>query len=69
MGGDHGGRDHDTADKVIVVDPRTDLMAALEKLDGANIAQMPVVDAGQLVGMIGREQILHHIRVRAELGV
>jgi CBS domain-containing protein len=57
------------ADKVIVVDPRTDLMAALEKMDDANIAQMPVVDAGRLIGMIGREQILHYVRVRAERGV
>jgi Zn-dependent protease len=57
------------AEKVTVVDPRTDLMAALEKMDDADVAQMPVLEAGRLVGMIGREQILHYVRVRAELGV
>jgi hypothetical protein len=30
---------------------------------------VPVVDAGQLLGMIAREQVLHYVRVRAELGV
>jgi hypothetical protein len=28
-----------------------------------------VVAGEELVGMIGREQILHYVRVRAELGV
>jgi Zn-dependent protease/CBS domain-containing protein len=56
-------------DKVTAVDPRTDLLAALEKMDDANVAQMPVIEAGELLGMIGREQVLHYVRVRAELGV
>jgi hypothetical protein len=30
---------------------------------------MPVVEAGRLLGMVGREQILHYVRLRAELGV
>jgi predicted transcriptional regulator len=38
-------------------------------MDDANVAQMPVVEAGQLLGMVGREQILHYVRLRAELGV
>ena len=38
-------------------------------MDDANVAQVPVLAGGQLVGMIGREQILHYVRVRAELGV
>lgn len=57
------------ADKVTAADPTMDLLAALEKMDDANVAQMPVVEAGELLGMIGREQILHYVRVRAELGV
>ena len=38
-------------------------------MDDANVAQVPVLAGDQLVGMIGREQILHYVRVRAELGV
>jgi Zn-dependent protease/CBS domain-containing protein len=57
------------ADKVTAVDRRLDLQTALERMDDANVAQMPVVEAGELLGMIGREQVLHYVRVRAELGV
>jgi Zn-dependent protease/CBS domain-containing protein len=57
------------AGKVTAVDPKTDLLAALEKMDVANVAQMPVIEAGKLLGMIGREQVLHYVRVRAELGL
>lgn len=57
------------ADKVTAVDPKTDLLGALEKMDDANVAQMPVIESGKLLGMIGREQVLHYVRVRAELGL
>ncbi|HSB41132.1 MAG TPA: site-2 protease family protein [Methylomirabilota bacterium] len=56
------------AEKVTAVEPETDLLAALEKMDDADVAQMPVLSDGELVGMIGREQILHYVRVRGELG-
>ena len=51
------------------VEPTADLLTALKRMDDANVAQVPVLAGGQLVGMIGREQILHYVRVRAELGV
>jgi len=57
------------AEKVTAVDPKTDLLTALETMDDANVAQMPVVEAGELLGMIGREQVLHYVRVRGELGM
>lgn len=55
--------------KVTAVAPKEDLLAALGKMDDAKIGQMPVVSGDELLGMIGREQILHYVRVRAELGV
>jgi len=57
------------AEKVTAVGPKDDLLTTLEKMDDADVAQVPVVDAGQLLGMIAREQVLHYVRVRAELGV
>ena len=57
------------AEKLTAVGPKTDLLAALEKMDDANVAQMPVMEAGGLVGMIAREQVLHYVRLRAELGM
>jgi CBS domain-containing protein len=56
------------AEKVTAVAPTADLLTALEKMDDADVAQMPVLVDGALVGMIGREQILHYVRVRGELG-
>jgi Zn-dependent protease len=57
------------AEKVTAVGPKEDLLTALQKMDDANVAQMPVLAAGALVGMIARDQILHYVRVRGELGV
>ncbi len=45
------------------------LLAALGKMDDAGVGQLPVVLTGTVVGMISREQILHYVRTRAELGV
>ena len=56
------------AEKVTAVGPKADLLTAIERLDDANVAQMPVLDDGRLLGLIGREQILHYVRVRGELG-
>lgn len=57
------------AEKVTAVGPKADLLTTLETMDDADVAQMPVVEAGELLGMIAREQVLHYVRVRAELGV
>jgi Zn-dependent protease len=51
------------------VRPNTELLAALQTMDDANVAQVPVMDGDRLVGMLSREQVLHYIRARAELGV
>lgn len=56
-------------EKVTAVGPKADLLTTLETMDDADVAQMPVVEAGELLGMIAREQVLHYVRVRAELGV
>ncbi len=56
-------------DRLTAVTPQEGLLDALQKMDDANVAQMPVVGDHELLGMIGREQILHYVRVRAELGM
>lgn len=55
--------------KLIQVDPETELLAALQLMDNANVNQVPVVVAGELVGVLSREQIVHYLRMRAELGI
>ena len=57
------------APTLAAVRPDEDLLQALEKMDDASVAQMPVVADGQWLGMLDSEHILHYMRVRAELGV
>jgi CBS domain-containing protein len=56
------------ASRLVTVGPGDDLLAALTRMDDARVSQLPVVQDGALRGMLGREQILHYVRVRAELG-
>jgi predicted transcriptional regulator len=35
--------------------------------DGVN--QLPVMDGGQLLGMLGRDNIVSFIRIKGELGI
>lgn len=55
-------------ERLIQVVPETKVLDLLKTMDNANIAQVPVVKAGQVVGMISREQILHYVRLLGEIG-
>jgi Zn-dependent protease len=56
-------------ERLVRIDPNMELLEALQAMDDANIAQVPVVEAGRLIGLLSREQILHYIRTRGEIGV
>ncbi len=56
-------------DKLVRVSPRTPLIEALQVMDESNVAQVPVVDGDQIVGLLSRDNVLHAIRVRTELGL
>ncbi|MBI2305089.1 MAG: site-2 protease family protein [Chloroflexi bacterium] len=43
-------------------------LSVLQKMDEADISQMPVVEGGKVVGMVARDNLLRFIRMRAELG-
>ena len=55
--------------RLSTVQPDTDLLSALQLMDSSNIAQIPVVQDNELVGVLTREQVVHYIRTRAELGI
>lgn len=57
------------AQALSVVGPEEALLGALQKMDDAKVAQLPVVADGHWLGMLDREHIIHYMRVRAELGV
>jgi Zn-dependent protease len=56
-------------ENLIRVQPEMELLDALQKMDDSNVAQVPVVKDHQLVGVLSREQILHYMRLRGEIGV
>ncbi|MBN2548333.1 MAG: site-2 protease family protein [Anaerolineales bacterium] len=55
--------------RLIKIDPDMELMTALQAMDQAEVAQIPVVEQGRITGMLTREQVLHYLRLRAELGI
>jgi len=57
------------AQALATVGPEENLLTALEQMDDANVAQLPIVVDVQWLGMLDRERIVHYMRVRAELGV
>jgi Zn-dependent protease len=57
------------AEKLSTLRPEDDLLAALRSMDEADVAQLPVVEGGELCGALGREQVLRYVSARAELGV
>jgi len=54
---------------LICVKPDLDLIEALQIMNEANVAQVPVVDREQLVGVLSRERILHYLNLRLQLGL
>ena len=54
---------------LVSVTPSLELMTALRTMDEANVARVPVIEGHEVVGILSREDILHYIRTRAELGL
>lgn len=54
-------------DKLVTVETDMELLAALNKMEEANLAQVSVVDHGGLVGMLTRENIISYLKLRSAL--
>ena len=48
------------------ITPQTELSKALELLTGGQLNQLPVVEGGQLVGMLSRADVLRFLQLRDE---
>lgn len=55
-------------EKLITTAPSVPLLDAVRQMDEKNINQLPVVEHGNLVGVLTRENVLHYIRMKAEGG-
>lgn len=51
------------------LDADMQLLDALKEMDRANLSQMPVTQAGRLIGTLSREQVLNYLRLRTQLGM
>ncbi len=51
------------------VSPNTNLFEVFQRMTDADVEQLPVVENGQLVGMIGHNNVLSFLQNRAQLGV
>ncbi len=56
-------------DHLVHVSPESELIDAVQTMDTAHVAQLPVMAGGELVGILTRDQVLHFLRMRTELGV
>ncbi len=56
-------------ERLAAVDPQLELMSALQKMDDQGVGHLPVLDQGTLRGLLSREQVLHYLRLRAEIGM
>ncbi len=51
------------------VGPDEELWGAMRNMTEEGVNQLPVMDDGQLLGMLGRDNILSFIRIKGELGI
>ena len=56
-------------ENLVSVAPNTELLTALQMMDEAGVAQVPVIGNGQIIGILSREQILRYISLRHSLGL
>ena len=56
-------------DQLKAVPPEEDAFRVLELMDEADVNQVPVVQDGEVLGLVSRDGVLHFIRLRAELGM
>ncbi len=54
---------------LLPADSDDDVLALLQRMDEANLSQVPVMDNGHPLGVFTRESLLRHIRLRNELGI
>jgi Zn-dependent protease/CBS domain-containing protein len=56
-------------DKLKTISPDEGLWSALQQMTEEGVNQLPVMEAGRLLGMLARDNVLTFLRTRAELGI
>ena len=50
------------------VEVNDELLAAVQLMDANQLPQLPVYDNGHLAGLLTRDEVIHHLRLRSETG-
>ena len=50
------------------VGPNDELLTAIQLMDANQLLQLPVFDGGQLTGLLTRDEVIRHLRLRSEVG-
>jgi len=51
------------------VEVNDELLTAVQLMDANQLLQLPVFDGSRLAGLLTRDEVIHHLRLRAETGV
>jgi CBS domain-containing protein len=50
------------------VAPDDELLSAVQLMDANELLYLPVFDGSRLAGLLTRDEVIHHLRLRAETG-
>lgn len=56
-------------ESLVTVSPEMNLLQAMRVMDRANVAQVPVIADGRLVGVLAREGVMHALQVQMDMGM
>lgn len=56
-------------EKLVTVEPSTPLLDALRLMTDGQGGELPVLERGELKGLLSREKVQHYLRIRHELGI
>jgi Zn-dependent protease len=51
------------------VGPNDELLTAVQLMDANQLLQLPVFDGSRLTGLLTRDEVIHHLRLRSEAGL
>jgi CBS domain-containing protein len=51
------------------VGPDDELLTAVQLMDANQLLQVPVFDGSRLAGLLTRDEVIRHLRLRAETGL
>jgi Zn-dependent protease len=58
-----------TPDKLVSVPSQMALVSALEKMEDAQLPEMPVMDNNVVTGVLTRDAVFHYLRTRSDIGL